>query len=95
MHELTPLRKRESLKARMEASVFSLLNSSIITDRYNLLSHTVDNAISVGNISNISKQGFNAQALTHEQGILMDTQYGHADAFQCTHCMRFQLSVFF
>lgn len=34
---------------RFEASAFNLFNSSIVTDRYNLYSHTIDGAIQVPN----------------------------------------------
>jgi hypothetical protein len=95
IHELTPLSNHESVKIRMEATVFNLLNSSIVTDRYNLLSHTIDGAIGVDNISSIFTQGINAQALMQAQGIRVDPQYGQANAFQGPRYMRFQLSLLF
>jgi hypothetical protein len=95
MHELAPLRKVESLKIRVEASVFNLLNSSIVTDRYNLLSHSVDGAIDIENIASIFTQGINARALMQAQNIRTDPQYGRPNTFQIPRSMRFQLSFFF
>jgi hypothetical protein len=95
MHELVPLRSLESFKVRLEASVFNLLNSSIVTDRYNLLSHSVDGAINVDNVADIFTQGINARALMQAQQIRIDPQYGLADAFQGPRNMRFQISFFF
>jgi hypothetical protein len=95
IHELAPLANHESVRIRMEATVFNLLNSSIVTDRYNLFSHTIDGPISVDNISTIFTQGINAQALMQAQGIRVDPQYGQANAFQGPRYMRFQLSLLF
>jgi hypothetical protein len=95
MHELAPFPNRESLKIRLEAWVFNLLNSSTVTDRYNLFSHTIDGPINVDSTSSIFTQGINARDLMLAQGIRVDPQYGKANAFQGPRYMRFQLSLLF
>jgi hypothetical protein len=95
MHEMAPLRNHESFRVRLEASVFNLLNSSTVTDRYNLYSHAVDGAINVDDISSIFTHGINAPALMQAQGIRVDPQYAWANAFQSPRNIRFQFSLLF
>ncbi len=95
MHEFAPLKNHESVRVRLELTAFNVLNSGIVTDRYNLYSHVIDGAIGVDSISSIFSQGVNAPALMAAQGIRTDPQYGRADIFQGPRNLRFQLSFFF
>jgi Carboxypeptidase regulatory-like domain/TonB-dependent Receptor Plug Domain len=96
MHEFLPLKNHESVRVRFEATVFNLFNSSIVTDRYSLYSHTVDGSINnVPSIASIFSQGVDVKALMAASGIRVDPQYGMASAFQGPRSMRFQVSLFF
>lgn len=95
MHDFTPMKSHESIKARFEFSIFNLFNQSTVTDRYNLYSHTIDGAINIDNVSDVFTKGVNIPALMQAQGIRVDPQYGLANAFQGPRNMRLQLSFFF
>lgn len=95
IHDLIPLRSHESFKMRFEFSVFNLFNSSIITDKYNLYSHTIDGAINVDSIASIFSQGVDVKSLMSAQGIRVDPQYGLSNGFQGPRSARIQLSFFF
>jgi hypothetical protein len=95
MHEIAPFRNHEAVRMRFEATVFNLFNSSIVTDRYPLYSHTIDGQINVDSISSIFSQGVDVKALMAAQNIRVDPQYGMANGFQGPRSMRLQLSIFF
>jgi hypothetical protein len=95
MHDFMPFKSHEGMKVRVEFSVFNLLNTSTVTDRYNLYSHGVDGAIQVASISDIFTKGINGQALMAAQGIRVDPRYGLANAFQARRQARVQLAFFF
>ncbi len=96
MHEFAPFKNHESMKVRLEASVFNMLNSSIVTDRFNLYSHQIDGVVQVPDgIASIFSKGVDVKALMATQGIRVDPEYGKADIFQGPRNMRFQLSFFF
>jgi hypothetical protein len=100
MHDFTPVRGHEQIRARLELTVFNLFNNATVLDKSKGLLHPSDNQIQfqdkAGNdvYANIFK-GFNARALMKAQDIRVDPQYGLASRFQTERTLRLQFSFFF
>jgi hypothetical protein len=94
MHDFTPFAARESMKVRFEFTVFNLFNSSIVTNRDQVLLHPDDSQIQFEHETDIFK-GFNTLRLMKEQGLRISPLYGLASAFQQQRYARLQLSFFF
>jgi hypothetical protein len=94
MHDFTPFAARESMKVRFEFTVFNLFNSSIVTNKDQVLLHPDDSQIQFEHETDIFK-GFNTLRLMKEQGLRISPLYGLASAFQQQRYARLQLSFFF
>jgi len=94
MHDFRPFSKYESLKVRFEFTVFNLFNSSIVTNKNQVLIHEDDIRLTFDNETDIFK-GFNTKALMTAQGDRINPMYGLASGFQGPRSCRIQLSFFF
>jgi hypothetical protein len=97
MHDFKPFTAHETWGLRLEFSVFNLFNSSTVTNKYTLYSHTDDGQINLPNSSPVTifSQGINVKALMAAQGIRVDPQYGQANSFQGPRNMRLQVAFRF
>jgi hypothetical protein len=94
IHDFKPFSKYESLKVRVEFTVFNLFNSSIVTNKDTVLLHPDDGHLTFDNETDIFK-GFNTKALITAQGDRYNPTYGLASSFQGPRTCRLQLAFFF
>jgi hypothetical protein len=94
MHEFKPFTNNESLKLRIEFTVFNLFNSSIVTNKDQILIHPDDGQLEFANDADVFK-GFNTKALMTAQGDRTNPSYGLASGFQGPRSCRLQISFFF
>ncbi len=94
MHDFTPFAARESMKVRFEFTVFNLLNSSIVTNKDQVLLHPDDSQLQFEHETDIFK-GFNTLKMMKEQGLRTSPLYGLASSFQGPRSARLQLTFFF
>jgi hypothetical protein len=94
MHDFVPFKSRETMKVRFEFSVFNLFNSSIVTNREQVLPHPDDGQLQFAHEADIFK-GFNTASLMKAQGIDVSPLYSLASSFQGPRRARIQVSFFF
>lgn len=99
-HDFVPVKSRESLKVRIEASIFNLFNSETVTNKYKIMVYGLDGQIQFNDANGDPSyptifQGFNAKQLMAEQVLRQDPQYGMASGFQGPRSVRLQLSFMF
>jgi hypothetical protein len=94
MHDFKPFKSNENLKLRFEFTVFNLLNSGIVTNKYVNMAHDDDLQLDFAHEVDIFK-GFNTRSLMATQEIRMDPQYNLPMNWQTPRSARIQLSFFF
>jgi len=94
MHEFKPFTNHETLKLRVELTVFNLFNGSTVTNKDDYLGHVDDGQLQFDNDADIFK-GFNTKALFTAQGIRVSPTYNLASGFQGPRSLRLQVSFFF
>lgn len=94
MHDFKPFKNSETMKLRLEFTVFNLFDSRIVTNKYQNLSHDDDGQLQFAHEADIFK-GFNTRSLMTAQGIRIDPQYNLATSWQSPRSARIQLSFFF
>jgi len=94
MHEFRPFSKNEALKLRIEFTVFNLFNTSIVTNKDQILIHPDYGQLEFANETDVFK-GFNTKALMQAQGDPISPTYGLASGFQGPRSCRLQISFFF
>ena len=93
-HELAPMKNHEAVRVRFEFSVFNLLNTSIVTDKYKTITHQNDGYVGFDDYASIFT-GYNLKSLMAAQSIRQDPEYGLPTAFQSPRSARIQISFFF
>lgn len=94
MHDFKPFTSNESMKMRVELTVFNLFNTNTVTNRSVALLHPNDGFIGFDDHADVFK-GFNTLALMQQQDIRVSPAYNWASGFQSPRGLRLQLSWFF
>lgn len=94
VHQFVPFKSKETIKMKLEFSVFNLFNSSTITNRSTNLVNPNDGIIQFDSEPAIFK-GFDVNALMKTQELRRDPQYGLASAFQAPRSARVRFSFTF
>jgi hypothetical protein len=94
MHDFKPFKNNESMKVRIELTVFNLFNGSRVTNKDDYLGHDDTGQLQFANEADIFK-GYNTKAIMAAQGILVSPRYGLANGFQGPRSLRLQLAFFF
>jgi len=99
-HEVAPFKNHEAVKMRFEFTVFNLLNTSIVLDKFKTITYATDGQLQFNNPDGSTNypgifKGFDTKALMAEQGIRQDPQYGMPSVFQGPRSARIQVSFFF
>ena len=94
MHDFKTFGANESMKLRLEMTIFNLFNNSTVTNRYTGIGNVNDPQLTFDNDADIFK-GFNTKQLMQEQDIRVNPLYGLANSFQSPRSLRFQMSFIF
>lgn len=94
MHEFKPLGGNERFRTRFEFTVFNLLNSSTVMDRFTSMIHSDDGQLDFPTEASIFK-GFDARQMILDQFGRYDPRFNMANAFQSPRTARLQLSFSF
>jgi outer membrane receptor protein involved in Fe transport len=94
MHDFRPFKNSDTLKLRFELTVFNLFNSSIVTNKDQILIHPDDGQLTFANDADVFK-GYNTKALMTAQGNRFSPTYSLASGFQGPRSVRLQLTFFF
>jgi len=94
MHDFKPFKANENMKLRFEFTVFNLLNSGIVTNKYVDMQHDDDGQLYFDNDVDVFKK-FNTRSLMTANDIRLDPQYNLANQWQSPRSARIQLSFFF
>jgi hypothetical protein len=93
MHDFR-IPKSETMKVRIEFTVFNLFNNRIVTNENQTLIHPDDGQLTFANDTDIFK-GFNTKQLMKDQGDRDNPLYGLASSFQSPRSCRIQIAFFF
>ena len=94
MHDFLPWKSKESVKLRLEFTVFNLFNNGTPTNMFKTIMHSSDGYLQFDDYASIFK-GFDTLSLMKVQGDRIDPQYKAYTAWQAPRSTRLQISLFF